>query len=338
MTDFGRIALILAAGLCTFAILADLLAAWRKKTFLAVCGRCATVGVFLCLTSAVITLLVLLLNDDFAADYVALHSSSQLPVLYKISALWADPGGALLLWLWLQVGFVSIVFFKNPPKTLAFSLRIRSIANFVSVFFLHALIHDMHPFATLAVTPADGLASSEPLEHLAMVLSPLFFIAGFAALIIPFAWAFGYFKSDLGTHVNTMLSKARGWSTCAWFFITAGIVLVGWGNYHESGIGGMFSSIVSLQLMPWFFAMAMVFCYRFYRSRGPMGIWAALMSVFTYTLCVYGVFLTEYVYNCSGVAQGRFFVVLLIHIWAIAAIMLSRRHFKKEKNLNESGY
>lgn len=335
IADFGRFVLVTAAGLCTFAILADLLAAWRKNTLLAACGRCATIGVFLCLTSAVITLLVLLLNDDFAADYVALHSSSGLPVFYKISAFWADSGGALLLWLWLQVGFVSIVFFKNPPDALAFSLRTRSIANFVSAFFLHALIHDKHPFATLAVTPADGLARCESLEHMAMVLSSPFFIVGFAALIIPFAWAFGFFKSEPDIHVNTMLSKARSWSVCAWVFLTAGIVLAGWGNYQESGFARMFSSNANLQLIPWFIAAVMVFCFYFYRSRGPKGIWAALMSVFTYSLCVYGVFLTEYVYNCSGAAQGRFFLILLIHIWAISAIMLLRRHFKKNKSLQK---
>jgi cytochrome c-type biogenesis protein CcmF len=340
IAGFGQFILVLAAILCSFAILADILAAWKKNTMLAACGRYATIGVLVCLTSAVITLLVLLLNDDFTADYVAQHSSRRLPVLYKISAFWAGSEGALLLWLWLQVGFVSVVFFKNRPDALAFSSRGRSIANFVSAFFLQALIHDRQPFATLAVTPGDGIAGSESLVNPAIVLSLPFFFVGFAALIIPFAWSFGFFKSDPDTHVKTMLSGARGWSLCAWGFLTVGIVLGVWGRYMEFGAssGQMWDSVFNLPLITWFFAMLMVVCYRVYRSRASFGVLASMMSIFTYTLCVYGVFLTRFVYNYNAVdsadvAHGRFFVVLLIHIWAIAAMMLLRGHFRKNKSL-----
>jgi cytochrome c biogenesis factor len=334
MTEFGRIVLIFAASLCTCAILADLLAGWRNNTRLSAIGRYATIGVFLCLTSAVIALLRLLLSDDFSVDYVASHSSQALPVFYKVSALWAGTGGALLLWLWLQVGFVSIVFFKNRPDALAFSSRGRSIANFASAFFLQALIHGHQPFAKLTVALADGMASSESLGHLATVLHSPILLVGYAALIIPFAWSFSFFKSDPNTHVKTMYLAVRRCSLFACVFFTGGIVLGFLGLYNEFDTVGQWisKSVFQLPVIPWFFAVGTFFYYCIYGSRASFGMLAATMSVLTYSLCVYG---GLYCITCDDSIGGgrRFFVILLVHVWVIAAIMNLRRHFRKGKKI-----
>ena len=337
MTDFGRFSLVLAAVFCSIAILSDLFAAIRNKPRLAVCGRYATIGIFLCLTSAVISLCVLLLNYDFSVDYVATHSSHGLLALQNLSALWSGGGGALLLWLWLQVGIVSVVFFKNRSHCLAFSSRGRSIANFASAFLLQALIHDRPLFAISEVTPTDGMASVDSLSNLALTLYPPFLIVAYAALIIPFAWAFGFFKSDPNIHVKTMLSKARGWTLFACVFLTIGIVLALWGRYPAFTAAGhvKWGLLFSLPLIPWLIAIVMFFCYHLYRSRGPLGMSAAIMSVLAYSLCVYMAFLTRYGFDYGANesldgGRGRFFVALLIHIGVIATVMISRRHFRKK--------
>jgi hypothetical protein len=56
------------------------------------------------------------------------------------------------------------------------------------------------------------------------------------------------------------------------------------------------------------------------------------MSVITFSLCVYGG-LDCITGNESIGGGGRFFVILLIHVWVIAAIMTLRRHFRKGKKL-----
>ncbi len=334
MIEFGRFSLILGASLCTFAIFADLLAGWRNNIRLSYIARYATLGVCLCLTSAVIILLSLLLCDDFSVDYVALHSSQALPVFHKISALWSGVGGALLLWLWLQVGFVCVVFFKSRPDALAFSSRGRSIANFVNAFFLQALIHDNQPFVKLTVALTDGEAASESLSNLATVLCPPILLIGYASLIIPFAWSFGFFKSDPNTHVKTMYLTVRRCTLLACVFLTGGIVLGLLGLYNEFDTVGQWlsNSVFQLPVIPWSFAVVMFLGYCIYSSRARFGMLAAMMSVLTYSLCVYGGLDCVTCDDSIG-GGGRFFVILLIHVWVIAVIMVLRRHFRKGKKL-----
>lgn len=339
MADFGRIVLQVAIFFTSFAIIVDILAAWKKKPILAACGFYATIGIFACLTLAIMTLWVLLFKDDFSVDYVALHSSGSLPALYKLSALWSGSGGALLLWLWLQVGFVCIALPKSWPNDITFLSRGRSLTNFVCAFCLRVLLHEERPFSTSAVAVTEA-GSNESLMNMSMALYPLLMLIGYAALIIPFAWAFGFFKSDPNIHVTTFLSKARSWTLFAWFFLTVSIVAGVCGISGESGAGDArgWGSAVKMSLIPWFFVTVMFFCYRAYYSRAFLGVLTAIMSVLAYSFCVYVAFLTEYGLDVSAGdshdgGAGKYFVVLLIHICAIAGIMLFRRHFRKDKML-----
>ena len=128
------------------------------------------------------------------------------------------------------------------------------------------------------VAGIDGVTGSESLQHIAMVLSPWFSIVGCAALIIPFAWSFGYFKSKPDEHVNTMLSKARSCTVLALAFLAVGFVLGVWGRYKEfgPGAGQMFNSVFNLPLIPLLLAASMVLCFSFYRSKASLGILTAL--------------------------------------------------------------
>ena len=165
MAELGNIALLLTLFLSSYAIVADCLGSWRKDTGIIKSGRNASAACFICLSVSVAALWILLLKDNFSVKYIAAHSSTDLPFLYKISALWAGAGGSLLLWLWLQVGFVVFAFCKWKDEQAIFTSHARSIANLVSVFFLLVLIMDKNPFAVSAVAPVDGLGLNPLLQH-----------------------------------------------------------------------------------------------------------------------------------------------------------------------------
>lgn len=94
MWELGRFALRLGLCLSSYAIAADLLGHWRRRDELVRSGRNATIGCLLCLTVATISLWVLLVRSEFAVAYVAAHSSRALPVVYKLTALWAGAAGS----------------------------------------------------------------------------------------------------------------------------------------------------------------------------------------------------------------------------------------------------
>ena len=131
MWELGRFALRLGLCLSSYAILVDLLGLWRNRSELRRSGRNATIAGFLSLTVAAISLWILLVRGEFAVGYVAEHTSRALPLMYKLTAFWAGASGSLLLWLWLQAGFVVLVFSTPAPGRERFCAHARAAANLV---------------------------------------------------------------------------------------------------------------------------------------------------------------------------------------------------------------
>ncbi|RKY11066.1 MAG: hypothetical protein DRP65_05250 [Planctomycetota bacterium] len=328
MAELGRFALLLGLFLSGYAILADLLGTWRKDNSLLDSARNATIACLGCLTVAVAGLLVLLVQSDFSVTYVAGNTSKALPLAYKLSALWAGAAGSLLLWLWLQVGFVAAAFCRTPPEQRGFGARARAIANLVSVYFLMVMVIDKNPFDVSVVAPADGAGLNPLLQHPAMVLHPPTLFIGYAAFAIPFAWAIASIKQDAGQGPGPMFRQARNWILWAWLFLTAGIVLGAWWAYEELGWGGYWAwdPVENSSLLPWLTATALLHSCRTYKARTPTAVWMIVLSLLTFSLCIFGTFLTRYglvssVHAFGEPGLGILFIVLLVHIWFIAAIL-----------------
>jgi len=335
MAELGHFALILGLFAAAYAVLVDLLGGSWKEIGLLKSGRNAAVACWLCLTVAIVALSALLVRCDFSVSYVAEHTSRALPLIYKLSALWAGAAGSLLLWLWLQVGFVVIVFSKTGEgeKEKDFAASARAIANFVCIFFLIILIADKSPFALSRPTPADGAGLNPLLQHAAMVLHPPTLFIGYAALVIPLAWAFATLKGHEKQGVYPLFVQARNWTLIAWLFLTIGIVLGAWWAYEELGWGGYWAwdPVENSSLMPWLTATALLHCFRTYKPRTAIARWLTVLSLVTFSLCIFGTFLTRYglvtsVHAFPEPGLGILFLVLLTSIWIAAGVLWWRKH------------
>jgi len=338
MAELGRFALLLGLFLSSYAILVDLLGGWRKDAGLIKSGRNATIACLACLTIAVVALWVLLVRSDFAVNYVAQHTSKALPLAYKFSAMWAGAAGSLLLWLWLQVGFVVVAFCRSKANQRIFVAHARAIANLVSVFFLVVMLIDKNPFEVSPVAPADGTGLNPLLQHWAMVLHPPTLFVGYAAFAIPFAWAIASMKHDSQQGPAPLFRQARNWILWAWLFLTVGIVLGAWWAYEELGWGGYWAwdPVENSSLLPWLAATALLHCCRTYKVRTSIGTWLMVLSLLTFSLCIFGTFLTRYglvssVHAFPEPGFGILFIVLLILIWIIVGILMLYKR-KREKH------
>ena len=343
MAELGRFALLLGLFLSGYAIIADFLGAWRKDTGLLKSGRNATIASLTCLCVAITALLVLLFKSNFTVSYVAEHSSKALPLAYKISALWAGAAGSLLFWLWLQVGIVVIVFCRPKPHEIIFSASARAFSNLVSMFFLIVLVMDKNPFALSVVTPADGFGLNPLLQHPAMVIHPPTLFIGYAAFIVPFAWAFVSMKYECKETVLPYFHRMRRWILWAWLFLTIGIVLGAWWAYEELGWGGYWAwdPVENASLLPWLTATALLHCSRTYKRNTPIALWLVILSLVSYSLCIFGTFLTRYglvasVHAYTEKSLGLLFIALLVIIWLITAVFLWRGFRKKTIQTNAS--
>ncbi len=344
MSGLGNFALLLALFLSGYAVVIDLLGSLRRDPGLIKSARNATVAYMACLSVAMIALWVLLVKSDFAVIYVAEHTSRALPFQYKISALWAGSAGSLLLWLWFQAVFLVIVYCKSEFKHRSFSANARMMANLVSVYFLIILNSDKNPFELSMVTPVDGAGLNPLLQHPAMVLHPPILFVGYAGFLITFAWAFGWLKTAPDDNTLPLLKQAQRWAIFAWLFLTGGIVLGAWWAYEELGWGGYWAwdPVENSSLLPWLTATALLHCFRIYNRRSSIATWTVLLSILTFSLCVFGRFLTKYglvssVHAFPNPGLGILHVVLLIHVWVIAGALMLRNYTRKKNETPLAG-
>lgn len=343
MAELGQFSLILALFLSSYAILADIAGAWRQDNGLLRSGRNAMLGCFLCLSVAMTILWIQLIRCDFSIQYVVEHTSLDLPLAYRISALWAGAAGSLLLWLWLQVGMLSTAFSSMQTLKRVFGAHARIISNLVSVFFLLILVLDKNPFTLSDVIPADGAGLNPLLQHPAMVLHPPLLFVGYAAFAVPFAWAFACFKSSDEVRDPSFFKVARNWALTAWIFLTVGIVLGAWWAYEELGWGGYWAwdPVENSSLMPWLTATALVHSFRIFTPKTRIVIWTEILCLLTFSLCIFGTFLTRYglvssVHAFPDPGKGILFVILLIHIWVLSGILIVKRFWGRENQLSFS--
>jgi cytochrome c-type biogenesis protein CcmF len=327
-SDLGQFALRLGLFLSGYALVIDLLGRWWEGRELHASARNATVGCLLCLTVAVVALWVLLVRSDFAVKYVAENTARALPLVYKLTALWAGAAGSLLLWLWLQTGFVVWAFSASRGGAERFCAAARAAANLVAVFFFLVLIFDKDPFELSLTTPRDGAGLNPLLQHPAMVLHPPTLFLGYAAFVIPYAWTLAALRREEPDRVPVLFDRARNWSLFAWIFLTTGIALGAWWAYEELGWGGFWAwdPVENSSLMPWLTATALLHCARTYRADTRTATWFMVLALVTFSLCVFGTFLTRYglvssVHAFPEPGLGILFLVLLVVIWIVAGVL-----------------
>jgi cytochrome c-type biogenesis protein CcmF len=344
MPDLGQFALRLGLFLSAYAILADLLGRWQGRGELLRSGRNATLGCLLCLTLACIALWILLVRSDFAVKYVAENTSRALPLVYKLTALWAGAAGSLLLWLWLQTGFVALAFSKADADTGRFCAGARAAANLVAVFFFLVLTIDKDPFGLSVTTPRDGAGLNPLLQHPAMALHPPALFLGYGAFVIPYAWTFAALRREDLTRPPVLFDRARHWLLFAWMLLSIGVALGAWWAYEELGWGGYWAwdPVENSSLIPWLTATALLHSARTYRADGKTSLWFMVLAVVTFSLCIFGTFLTRYglvssVHAFPDPGLGILFLVLLILIWAIAGLLFLLRRLRRKPAVQTQG-
>ncbi|MDG1524954.1 MAG: cytochrome c biogenesis protein CcsA [Candidatus Thalassarchaeaceae archaeon] len=103
------------------------------------------------LMSPFTVLLFLFLIDASSIEYVWNNGGSDLPLLYRISAIWAGREGPLLLWVAMLGALILIDGEKHPTESDSqHQLRLRLLVGFSSLLLLIALM--LNPFRA---TPSD---------------------------------------------------------------------------------------------------------------------------------------------------------------------------------------
>ncbi len=317
MAELGHFALLSALVLSSCAIGADLVGKWRGSARLIRSGRDATIASCACLSIAVIALIVALAGNDFETANIACRTWSASSLGYESMTPWPGNAFSLLFWLWAQTGLVSMVFGRCREDHRRFCANARVAANLVSVFFLLVLTFEISPFAIFDPRSPGGAAFDLRLYNPILLL-------GYASFAIPLAWSFAWLKWDNARGPAPLLKQVRRGIFLSWFFLTVGAVLGAWLVYRQVGYEGHWLRDVAqnVSLMPWLPATVLLCGSRICKRDAVAAKWIVPLSLIIFSSCI----LTTFVGRPDMPAGPRkLFIILLIHIWALAAILVWRR-------------
>ncbi|HEY6972944.1 MAG TPA: heme lyase CcmF/NrfE family subunit [Nitrospiraceae bacterium] len=291
--EIGHFALMLA--LCV-AVVQAVLPVWGAATnnaaFMAI-AKPAAHGQFLLVALAFGCLAYAFAVKDFSVLYVAANSNSQLPLHYRLAAVWGAHEGSLLLWTFiLTVWMVAVTLFSRQLP-LPMRARILGVMGFVSVGFLLFMLTVSSPFERLIPAAADGRDLNPLLQDPGMVMHPPMLYMGYVGFSVAFAFAIA---ALLGGNLDAAWARwSRPWTTVAWCFLTIGIALGSGWAYYELGWGGwwFWDPVENASFMPWLAGTALIHSLAVTDKRGSFKVWTVLLAILAFSLSLVGTFLVR---------------------------------------------
>jgi len=253
----------------------------------------ATIAVFMLIAAASVTLFISLFRRDFQIEYVAQYSNRSLSWFYTFAAFWAGQAGSLLFWCLLLSLFAVIVLRQNRNRQsdlLPYALGVMQTTIF---FFLYLLVFKSNPFTKLPFTPTDGQGLNPLLQNPEMVFHPPSLYIGFVGYTVPFAFALAaLITGRLDEH---WLKSIRRWTLFSWLFLTLGNVLGMQWAYVELGWGGYWAwdPVENSSLMPWLTGTAFLHSMIVQERRHVLKRWTLSLIILTFTLTIFGTFVTR---------------------------------------------
>jgi len=293
IVDIGYFSLLFALVLAVYAVVTLYVGIRRNSRNLILSARYSSMVILMLVVAAYLSLTIAFINDDFSIRFVALHSSTDLPVFYKITAVWGGMEGSLLLWELILAFFIAIVAFRYKKTNREILPHSLIVLNLISIFVLFLLIGWSNPLAGEFPVPPEGNGLNPLLQNPGMVFHPPSLYLGYVAFSIPFAFAMGSLMR--GKLDNQWIVSTRRWTLFAWFFLSIGIILGGGWAYVELGWGGYWAwdPVENGSLMPWLTGTAFLHSVIVQEKRNSLKIWNMVLIIATFTLTILGTFITR---------------------------------------------
>ncbi|MFT0861569.1 heme lyase CcmF/NrfE family subunit [Ancylobacter sp. G4_0304] len=291
--EIGHYALVLALGL---ALLQTVIPIWGAKVGDAVLMRTgsslalAFCG-FVLLAFAVLT--VAYVQSDFSVQNVVENSHSLKPLLYRITGVWGNHEGSMLLWVLVLAIFGAMValFSGNLPATLR--ANVLGVQGSIGAAFLLFILLTSNPFLRVVPAPAEGQDLNPILQDIGLAIHPPLLYLGYVGFSVTFAFAVA---ALIDGRIDAAWARwVRPWALAAWAFLTVGIAMGSYWAYYELGWGGwwFWDPVENASLMPWFAGTALIHSAVVMEKRDALKVWTVLLAILAFSLSLLGTFLVR---------------------------------------------
>jgi cytochrome c-type biogenesis protein CcmF len=293
LVEAGHFALALALGLSVIQFVVPLWGTRTNDGVLTSVAAPTAIAVFVCILFSFVALTISYATSDFSLLNVVQNSHSQKPFIYKLSGVWGNHEGSMLLWILILALFGAVVAVARnsvPPKLRANTLAVQGA---VTVAFLLFLLATSNPFARLDPAPFEGQDLNPVLQDPGLAIHPPLLYIGYVGFSIVFAFAMA---ALIEGRIDAIWARAvRPWTLAAWSFLTLGISMGSYWAYYELGWGGwwFWDPVENASLMPWIAGTALLHSTVVMEKRDALKVWTILLAILTFSLSLLGTFLVR---------------------------------------------
>ncbi len=318
IAELGHFLLALAFATAVFQAVIPQIGALRSDQAFMRAADPAALAQLVLVGMAFACLVWLYITSDFSVLNVAENSHSAKPLIYKITGVWGNHEGSMVLWVLILSAFGASVAAFGSNLPLRLRSRALAVQALVAALFLLFIITVSNPFLRLASPPVEGNGLNPVLQDPSLAIHPPFLYAGYVGLSVAFSFSCA---ALLEGRVDAAWARwVRPWTLAAWMFLTAGIALGSWWAYYELGWGGFWfwDPVENASFMPWLAATALLHSAIVVEKRNALKIWTVLLAILAFSLSLIGTFLVR-----SGVltsvhafavdpARGVFILFILV--------------------------
>jgi cytochrome c-type biogenesis protein CcmF len=315
--EIGHFALILALCLAVIQSVVPMIGAARRHMGFMAVGQRTALAQFLLIATAFGALIHAYATSDFSVVNVFENSHSDKPLLYKITGVWGNHEGSMVLWVFMLslCGAAVAAFGNNLPAEL--KARVLAVQGMIGTGFLLFILFTSNPFLRLVPAPLDGRGLNPVLQDPGLAFHPPGLYLGYVGFSVAFSFAVA---ALIEGRVDAAWARwVRPWTLAAWCALTVGIAMGSWWAYYTLGWGGwwFWDPVENASFMPWLAGTALIHSSIVVEKRDTLKSWTILLAIVTFSLSLVGTFLVR-----SGVLtsvhafavdprRGAFILILL---------------------------
>ena len=289
--SLGNFALWLS--LC-FAILQFIISHKRISHFRSKLNSVAVNGLLLCVLISFFSLMYSYIVSDFSVMNVFQNSHTTKPLMYKVSAVWGNHEGSMLLWMLVLTIFNYFIFkLYNQTNSIFISKALETQAFIIIGFLLFTLLTS-NPFERILPAQPNGLGFNPILQDPALAIHPPLLYIGY----VGFSAAFSLSIATLSLRNNEKIPwyiYMKPFVIASWTFLTIGIAFGSVWAYYELGWGGwwFWDPVENASFMPWLLGTALLHSLIIVEKKKSLQSWVLLLSILAFLLSVVGTFLVR---------------------------------------------
>jgi cytochrome c-type biogenesis protein CcmF len=253
----------------------------------------AAVAQLACVGVAFAALAACYVSSDFSVATVFENSHSAMPLVYKVTSLWGNHEGSMLLWVLILAVFGALVavFGNNVPGPL--KATVLAVQSWIAAAFYLFILLTSNPFLRLTPAPFEGRDLNPILQDPGLAIHPPLLYLGYVGFSITFSFAVA---ALLEGRIDAAWARwARPWALAAWMFLTVGIAMGSYWAYYTLGWGGwwFWDPVENASLMPWLAGTALLHSALVMEKREALKVWTILLAILTFSLSLIGTFLVR---------------------------------------------